>query len=85
MKKICLSAALSGLALMLGACGTDSGDRVASGAGIGAATGAGIGFLFGGVGAIPGALIGAAVGGGTAATTDPEDVNLGKPLWDRQP
>jgi hypothetical protein len=41
--------------------------------------------LFGGVGAIPGALIGAAVGGGTAATTDPEDVNLGKPLWDRQP
>ena len=44
MKKKRLLAALSGLALILGACGTDSGDRVASGAGIGAATGAGIGF-----------------------------------------
>ena len=71
--------------LAMAACGTQSGDRVASGAGIGAATGGGIGLLFGGVGAIPGALIGAAIGGGAGAVTEPEDVNLGKPLWDRQP
>ena len=80
---ICLTLACGGL--LLAGCGTQSGDRVASGAGIGAVTGAGIGFLFGGVGAIPGALIGAGVGAGAGAVTDADDVNLGKPLWDRQP
>ncbi|MGE0151041.1 MAG: hypothetical protein AB7R90_00380 [Reyranellaceae bacterium] len=73
-----------GAALLLAACGTESDDRVASGAGIGAATGGGIGLLFGGVGAIPGALIGAGVGAGTGAVTNSDDVNLGTPLWDQQ-
>ncbi len=58
---------------MLAACGSSTGDRTVSGAGIGAATGAGIGAIFGGVGAVPGALIGAGVGGA--------DVNLGRPIW----
>jgi len=61
-------------ALMLSACGTQLGDRAASGAAIGAGTGA----VFGGVGAIPGAIIGAGVG----ALTPPENVNLGEPVWD---
>jgi outer membrane lipoprotein SlyB len=45
----------------------------------GAAIGGGAGLVAGGVGAIPGALIGAGVG----AFTDPDDVNLGEPVWDR--
>ncbi len=61
-------------ALALCACGTQLGDRAASGAAIGAGTG----VVFGGVGAIPGAVIGAAAG----ALTSPDDVNLGEPVWD---
>jgi len=60
-------------ALLVSACGTQMVDRMASGAAIGA----GAGLLAGGVGAIPGALVGAGVG----AFTDPEDVNLGDPVW----
>ncbi len=61
-------------ALFVSACGTQMGDRMASGAAIGG----GAGLVAGGVGAIPGALIGAGVG----AFTDPDDVNLGEPVWD---
>lgn len=71
MRKLILAA---GAALLLSACGTQMGDRMASGAAIGAGTGA----VFGGVGAIPGAVVGAGVG----ALTDPDEVNLGKPIWD---
>ncbi|HJS80623.1 MAG TPA: hypothetical protein VJ748_08350 [Vitreimonas sp.] len=60
-------------ALLVAACGTQMGERMASGAAIGG----GAGLLVGGVGAIPGAVIGAGVG----AFTDPEDVNLGDPVW----
>lgn len=60
-------------ALLVSACGTQMGDRMASGAAIGG----GAGLLAGGIGAIPGALIGAGVG----AFTDPSDVNLGRPVW----
>lgn len=60
-------------ALTLAACGTQTGDRLASGAAIGG----GAGLVAGGVGVIPGAIIGAAVGG----LTSPEQVNLGKPVW----
>jgi len=59
--------------LVVSGCGTQMTDRVASGAAIGA----GAGLLAGGVGVIPGALVGAGVG----AFTDPDDVNLGKPMW----
>ena len=52
--------------LLLGACGTTTGDRGLSGALIGA-----------GVGVLGGALVGGAVG----VLTDPGQVNLGKPIW----
>ncbi|MCL4715967.1 MAG: hypothetical protein KJZ75_13750 [Hyphomonadaceae bacterium] len=70
MRKILFAAAA---ALFLSACGTQLGDRVASGAAIGG----GVGLAAGGVGAIPGAIIGAGVG----AFAPPEQVNLGEPAW----
>jgi hypothetical protein len=70
MKKLVLAATA---ALLLSACGTQMGDRMASGAAIGG----GAGLALGGVGAIPGAIVGAGVG----ALTPPEEVNLGKPVW----
>jgi hypothetical protein len=73
MKKEALLA-VTAAAIVLAGCGTQTGDRIASGAAIGA----GAGVVAGGVGAIPGAIVGAAVGG----LTSPDQVNLGKPLWD---
>jgi osmotically inducible lipoprotein OsmB len=61
-------------ALLVSACGTQLGDRMASGAAIGGSAG----LVAGGVGAIPGAVIGAGVG----ALTSPDQVNLGEPVWD---
>lgn len=72
LKFACAAAALT----MLAACGTQMGDRLASGAAIGAGTGA----VLGPIGAGAGALVGA----GTAAVTDPNDVNLGEPVWNRK-
>lgn len=66
-------------ALLLAGCGTDSGDRLASGALIGAAGGAAIGAMAGDPGA--GAAIGAVAGGVVGAATDPCDLNLGDPVW----
>ncbi len=65
--------------LSLGACGHSTGDRVASGAGIGAAGGA----VLGAVGGNPllGAAAGAAAGGAIGGLTDSNQVDLGKPLW----
>ena len=71
MKKLVLAASA---AVMLSACGTQLGDRMATGAAIGG----GVGLAAGGVGAIPGAIVGAGVG----AFTPPENVNLGEPVWD---
>lgn len=71
MLKFSLAAAA---ALLVSACGTQMTDRMASGAAIGG----GAGLVAGGIGALPGALIGAGVG----AFTDPEDVNLGEPVWE---
>ena len=70
MKKLIVAASA---ACALAGCGTQMGDRLASGAAIGA----GAGVVAGGVGVIPGAIVGAAVGG----LTDPDQINLGKPLW----
>jgi hypothetical protein len=58
-------------ALMLAGCGTNQGDRAASGALIGAAAGNP------GLGAAAGAVAGGVVG----AATDPCDLNLGDPVW----
>ena len=66
-------------ALGLGACGTSTTDRAASGGLIGAGAGAAIGSLYGDAGA--GALIGGIAGAAAGALTDPCDVNLGDPIW----
>lgn len=71
LKFACVATAL----LALSACGTQLGDRMASGAAIGG----GVGLVAGGVGAIPGAIVGAGVG----AFTEPEQVNLGEPVWEQ--
>jgi len=71
MNKVILAASA---ALLLAGCGTQMGDRIASGAAIGG----GVGLVAGGVGVVPGAIIGGAVG----ALTPPENVNLGEPVWD---
>ena len=62
-------------ALLVAGCGTSTGDRLVSGAAIGAAGGAAIGAMAGnpGMGAAAGAIAGGAVG----AATDPCDLNLG--------
>lgn len=58
---------------LLSACGTATGDRGLSGAGIGA----GIGVL----GGPPGIVVGGAIGAGVGILTKPSQVNLGKPAW----
>jgi hypothetical protein len=70
MNKVILAASAT---LVLAGCGTQMGDRLASGAAIGG----GVGLAAGGAGVVPGAIIGAAVGG----LTSPDDVNLGEPIW----
>lgn len=73
MKKTVILAATAAT-LALAGCGTQMGDRMASGAAIGG----GVGLAAGGVGVVPGAIVGAAVG----AFVPPEKVNLGEPVWD---
>jgi osmotically inducible lipoprotein OsmB len=65
--------------LLVAGCGTDSGDRLASGALLGAAGGAIIGGAAGNAGL--GAAAGAVAGGAIGAATDPCDLNLGDPVW----
>jgi|SRR4051812_32061234 hypothetical protein len=66
-------------ALALAGCGTSTGDRLASGALLGAAGGALIGGAAGNAGL--GAAAGAIAGGAIGAATDPCDLNLGDPVW----
>ena len=66
-------------ALALAGCGTNPGDRAASGALFGAAGGAIIGGAAGNAGL--GAAAGAVAGGVVGAATDPCDLNLGDPVW----
>ena len=66
-------------AMMLAGCGTDTGDRLASGAMIGAAGGAAIGALAGNP--AMGAAAGAVAGGVVGAASDPCTLNLGDPAW----
>ena len=60
-------------ALVLSGCGTVTGDRGLSGAGIGA----GIGVI----GGPPGMVVGGAVGAVAGMLSKPQQVNLGKPAW----
>lgn len=78
MKTFMLGAAAAA-ALVLAGCGTDPGERTASGALLGAAGGA----VIGGAAGNPalGAAVGAVAGGVTGAATDPCQLNLGDPVW----
>jgi phage tail tape-measure protein len=62
-------------------CGNTPQERASGGAAAGAATGAGIGALAGPPGIVVGALIGGGAGAATGAATSPNQLNLGKPLW----
>ncbi|MBI5163402.1 MAG: hypothetical protein HY985_05820 [Magnetospirillum sp.] len=75
-------AVLASIILVVSACGETRGERALSGAGIGAAAGAGTSAITGG-NILGGAAIGGAAGGAAGALTKPEDLNLGKPLWQR--
>ena len=59
--------------VLLSGCGTTTGDRGLSGAGIGA----GIGLI----GGPPGVVVGGAIGAGVGMVTTPTQINLGKPAW----
>jgi hypothetical protein len=69
------------VALALAGCGTTTGDRGLSGAGIGAAGGAVIGAMVGAP--LVGAAIGAGAGATVGAVTSPSTVDLGKPVWEQ--
>ncbi|MFM9270167.1 YMGG-like glycine zipper-containing protein [Halomonas elongata] len=64
------------LALGLSACGTTTGERALSGAGVGAAVG-GVAAAVTGGDVSQGAVIGASAGAATGAATDEDDLNLG--------
>lgn len=66
--------------LALAGCGSTTGDRAASGAGIGAAAGAVVGAVTG-LSVLQGVVLGAAAGGLTGAFTDQDVINLGDPVW----
>ncbi len=78
IKSFAMGATLAS-ALVLAGCGTNPGDRAASGALLGAGAGAVIGAAAGNPAA--GAAIGAAAGAVTGAATDPCTLNLGDPVW----
>lgn len=75
-----LPATMIAAAFALSACGSSTGDRGLSGAGIGAAAGTAVGAVTG-LGIIEGALIGAAAGGLSGALTDEDTIDLGEPWW----
>jgi osmotically inducible lipoprotein OsmB len=71
--------ALAFTALLLAACGTSTQDRALSGGAIGAGVGGAAGLLGGSP--ATGALLGGAVGAGAGALTNPNQIDLGKPVW----
>jgi osmotically inducible lipoprotein OsmB len=78
MKSLVIGAVMVS-ALAMTACGTNPGDRAASGALIGAGAGAAIGAATGS--AATGAAIGAVSGAAIGAVTDPCTLNFGDPWW----
>jgi osmotically inducible lipoprotein OsmB len=79
MMQLRLGFSVAAIGLLLSACGSSTGDRAMSGAGIGAAAGVVGGALIGAP--LIGAAVGAAAGGTIGAATNPSDVDLGKPVW----
>lgn len=78
MKRIGI-AALMTVSLGLGACGDNPMDRGLGGAGLGAGAGALGGLLVGYP--LEGALLGAVIGGAAGALTQPNQFDLGRPVW----
>lgn len=76
------SLAALGLVAALTACGTTPTERAVTGGAMGAATGAAGAAVLGGDPAA-GAAVGAGTGALGGALTDPDDVYLGEPVWDR--
>ncbi len=76
-------AALIAAMILVSACGTAPPDRAVSGGGIGMAAGAVIGVLTGGVSVLAGALIGGTAGAVVGAVTNPDEIDLGEPIWKR--
>ena len=68
-------------ALLLTGCGTSKFDRTVTGAGIGAGTGALAGLALGPIGVGTGLLVGAGAGAGVGYVSQPEDLNLGEPVY----
>ncbi len=79
MKTLKITTALTLALVSLAACGENKTDRAISGGAIGAGTGALVGSTMGAGGA--GALLGGAAGAAIGASTNGDDVNLGKPVW----
>jgi hypothetical protein len=76
-----LAVALIFTGLVMTGCGTTKQDRALSGGAIGA----GVGGLAGAATGAPlgGALLGGAAGAAGGALTNPNQVDLGKPVWKR--
>ncbi len=68
-------------ALLLAGCGTTPKDRALSGAAIGAGAGGVGGALVGSP--VGGALLGGAAGAAAGGLTSPNQVDLGKPVWQK--
>ena len=71
--------ALAGAGLLLAACGTTTQDRALSGGAIGAGVAGVAGALTGAL--VAGALLGGAGGAAAGALTNPNQIDLGKPVW----
>lgn len=81
LRHVAMAIAVALAAVMLVACGTTTKDRALSGAGIGAGIGAVGGALTGNT--VGGALVGGAAGAAAGGLTDPDQINLGKPAWEK--
>lgn len=77
-----ISLAALGLAMVLGACGYRTTDRALSGGAIGAGAGA-AGAAITGYNPLAVAAIGGAAGAAVGGLTDPDDIDLGDPIWRR--
>ncbi len=78
MRRSLISAGV--LAAALSACGYSTADRAISGGAIGAGTGA-AGAAITGYDPLAGAVIGGALGAAAGGLTDPDDIDLGRPIW----
>ncbi len=74
-----LGVAMALVAVVLAGCGSTKEDRAISGGAIGAGAGGLAGAAMGNP--LAGALLGGAAGAGAGAFTNPNQIDLGKPVW----